>query len=43
MAAYQQATAARSGAISVDNTMIDSASVRMAETTLELARQAATS
>lgn len=38
--AYEEANAAGSGAISVDNKMIDAASIKMAQTTIELARQA---
>jgi citrate lyase subunit beta/citryl-CoA lyase len=38
--AYREATAAGRGVISVDNTMVDLASIRMAETTIELAQQA---
>jgi citrate lyase subunit beta / citryl-CoA lyase len=38
--AYEEASAAGSGAISIDGQMIDAASIRMAENTLELAREA---
>jgi citrate lyase beta subunit len=40
VAAYEQALSAGSGVISVDERMIDMASVRMAQATLELARRA---
>jgi citrate lyase beta subunit len=38
MAAYEEASAAGTGAISVEGQMVDAASIRMAENTLELAR-----
>jgi citrate lyase subunit beta/citryl-CoA lyase len=38
MAAYEEASAAGTGAISVDGQMVDAASIRMAHNTLELAR-----
>ncbi|GAC1523951.1 MAG: CoA ester lyase [Chloroflexota bacterium] len=40
VSAYRESTRQGLGATSVENTMIDVASIRMAETTLELARQA---
>jgi citrate lyase beta subunit len=38
MGAYEEASAAGTGAISVDGQMVDAASIRMARNTLELAR-----
>lgn len=38
--AYRQATAAGTGVVSVDQVMVDAASIKLAETTLELARLA---
>ena len=38
--AYEEASAARTGAISIDGQMIDAASIRMARNTLDLAREA---
>ncbi len=38
MTAYEEASAAGTGAISVDGQMVDAASIRMAQNTLELAR-----
>ena len=38
VAAYEEASAAGKGAISVDNQMVDAASIKMAQNTLELAR-----
>jgi citrate lyase beta subunit len=40
VAAYEEATSAGRGAISVEGQMVDAASIRMAQTTLELARAA---
>jgi citrate lyase subunit beta/citryl-CoA lyase len=40
MAAYEEANAAGTGAISVEGQMVDAASVRMARNTLDLAREA---
>ena len=40
VAAYREATAAGSGAISVDDKMVDAASIRLAERTIALAHQA---
>ena len=40
--AYEEANAAGSGAISVDGQMIDAASIKMAQNTLDLAKGAET-
>jgi citrate lyase beta subunit len=38
VAAYEEANAAGSGSVSVDGQMVDAASIRMAQNTLDLAR-----
>jgi citrate lyase subunit beta/citryl-CoA lyase len=40
VSAYEEATAAGSGSISVDGQMVDAASIKMARNTLDLARGA---
>jgi citrate lyase subunit beta/citryl-CoA lyase len=40
VSAYEEANAAGSGAISIDGQMVDAASIKMAQNTLDLARGA---
>jgi citrate lyase beta subunit len=42
VSAYEEANAAGSGAISIDGNMIDAASIKMAQNTLDLYRTAST-